>query len=80
MKIALNYDFWAQKSQKLLSGLGLRLHSPVPIHYVFSDFASSVTRLSYIGFFSKGPKSNNFCAKKITFGLPFLTKSWLRVW
>ena len=48
----------------------------------FAQQAPSVTRLSRISLFHTGPKINNFCAEKFTFGSsPLLqVKSWLRFW
>ena len=53
--------------------------SPIPVfsHYIFTDYASYVTRLSCISLFSTGPKSANFCAKKIL--LLFLISSLSKI-
>ena len=78
--MTLKLLFICCKIKKLAQRLGVHPQAPVHSHYIFSKYASFVTHLSCISVFSTGPKLDNFCAKKFTFGSLPSAKSWLRIW
>ena len=75
--MALKLLFFAAKSQSP-SGWGFHFQTLVHSHFIFSDYAPSVTRLSCINFLSTWPILDNFDAKKkFIFCLPLFAKAWL---
>ena len=70
IEMALKLLFFAANSQISPSSRGFCTQVPF------------VIRLSCIGLFSTGPKLDNFCAKKFSFGSihSVFANSWLRFW
>ena len=67
IKKALKLLSFSCKITKIAQRPGAPPQDPRPqsLHfYIFSDYVRSVTRLSCTSFFSTGPKSDKFCAKK----------------
>ena len=65
--MALKLLFFCFKITNIAQGLGAPPPDPRSQSlylYIFSDYARPVTRLNCTSFFSTGPKSGKFCAKK----------------